>query len=177
MDEVLYSGDYIKVLLKDGWYEYVHDRTGELVGILVFSRDGSGGIDRVLGRYEYDVQTGTKKLTSITGGVEPNQTPIECAVQELYEEAGFSIEPEELIDLGTMTLSKSDDSILYLYGFDCTSKEGSRREESISDGTIGEEDAYCDWVGFLDCVDMQNPVNHVAILRIFQKELFGGWVL
>ena len=167
-DELMYEGKYLSIYKKDGWYEYVRDRGGEIIGVLVFTKDKRGNLDKILGRYEYDVQTGEQKLTSITGGVEEGQTPIECAIIEMGEESGYDVVEEDLIELGTMQPAKSEDTVIYLYGFDATGMEDMRREDSIGDGTKGEEDAYCDWVGWQDMVNMDNPVNHVAVLRLGQ---------
>jgi 8-oxo-dGTP pyrophosphatase MutT (NUDIX family) len=171
VDEILYQGKYLSIRKKEGWYEYMHDRTGKLVGLFVFTKNGFGDVSQILGRYEYDVRTGKHKLTSVTGGVEENQTPIQAAIMELHEEAGYDVQEQDLIDLGTMTLTKSDDSVMYLYAYDATGKENLRRKDSISDGTKGEEGAYCDWVDADKIVEMQNPVNAVALLRVLDKEV------
>ena len=175
-DKLLYKGEYLSIYEKDGWYTYCRDRTGEIIGVLVFTKDKRGNIEKILGRYEYDVQTGEQKLTSITGGVEEGQTPMECAIVEMGEESGFDVVEEDLIELGTMQPAKSEDTVIHLYAFDATGMEDMRREDSIGDGTKGEEDAYCDWVTFEDLVNMDNPVNHVAVLRLAQVEsqsIFG----
>lgn len=174
-DTPIYKGKYLELRLKDGWYEYCHDRTGEFVGIFVYILDDSGDVDKVLGRWEYSVQTGNEGLTSITGGVDDGESPIEAAIRELGEEGGFDVSASDLLPLGTMTLSKSDDSIMYLYGFNATNREDERRPYSISDGTIGEDSASCDWVHFYtESLDMQNPVNYVCFLRLVKKMVEMG---
>jgi len=166
-DVLKYKGEYVSVYVRDGWYEFMHDRTGKIVGLLVFTRLPNRDIEKILGRYEYDHVTGTKSvLTSITGGVEEDQTPEECAVVEMHEEAGFDVAAEDLIPLGTFQPSKAEDTIVHLYAYDATDVEYMRRPESISDGTKGEEGARCEWVAFEDCINANSPVFHVAILRL-----------
>ena len=170
-DKLLYEGEYLSIYEKDGWYTYCHDRNGEIIGCLVFTRDKRGNIEKVLGRWEYDVQSGEQKLTSITGGVEDGQTPLEACIIEMGEEAGYTVTEDDLIELGTMQPAKSEDTVIFLYGFDATGMEDMRREDSIGDGTKGEEDAYCAWVDMgPEVINMDNPVNHVALLRLAQYD-------
>lgn len=154
-DNFLYKDDFLSLKVMDGWYKYAHmsrtqpaaDGSGQGVAILVHTLTPEGRLDKVLGRYENCIvhRSEADGLTSITGGVDKGKSIEESALHELNEEAGYeNAEPGKLLPLGTCRPSKQEDSLWHLFAFDATGLE--RREESIGDGTVGEENAYCKWV-------------------------------
>lgn len=154
-DNFLYKDDFLSLKVMDGWYKYAHmsrtqpaaDGSGQGVAILVYTRTREGKLDKILGRYETCIihRSEAEGLTSITGGVDAGKSVEESAVHELQEEAGYEdVHPSQLEPLGTCRPSKQEDSLWHLFAFDASGLK--RREESVGDGTKGEEDAYCNWV-------------------------------
>lgn len=158
-DKILFEDEYLSLHQADGWYTYAHmsrtepsvDGSGQGVAILVYTRDTDGRVDKVLGRFENCLphKSEADGCTSITGGVDKGSTPLLAVIHELYEEAGYKDDSGSRMDLhiqtlGSVRLSKQEDSIWHLFAFDATGK--TRREESVGDGTKGEEGAYCAWV-------------------------------
>ena len=155
-DDFLYENDVLSLKQLDGWYNYGHmsrtqpadDGSGQGVAILVYTKKDNGSIDKILGRYENCLphKSEAEGLTSITGGVDIGSTVLDSAFNELDEEAGYKKEDVEnrLEPLGTCRPSKQEDSLWHLFAVDATGLD--RREDSIGDGTEGEEGASCDWV-------------------------------
>lgn len=161
-DKVLYQGDWLSVILRDDWYEFARYITSNGgVYILAYRNDPEKPI---LGRYEVcPAHSDTKpRLTTITGGVNENVRPIEVAIQEMYEEAGYMVERNQFTHLGTVYLAKGADFVGHLYAIDVT---GLPRVEAPGDGTKGEEGAYCDWVTLKQALWCKDPVMSCLILR------------
>lgn|SRR5574343_56316 len=49
------------------------------------------------------------------GGLQKNETDIECAIRETKEEIGFVVKTNELIDLGLLSYTKSKNLHLYCF--------------------------------------------------------------
>ena len=49
------------------------------------------------------------------GGINKNETVIECAIRETKEETGFDVDSKDLIDLGLLPYNKSKKLHLFLY--------------------------------------------------------------
>lgn len=171
--EVLYRDDNLSLMCKDGWYVYAHmtRSDGALVAVLVFRKSEeskSAHSFEILGRYENCLpHEDGFSLTSITGGVDEGLSPEEAAVEELYQEGGYEADAKDLINLGTCRPSKQEDTLCYLYGFEAGDRE--RRTDSIGDGTIGEEGAYCKWVNGEDAVGCKCPLVSQMLLRLGLK--------
>ena len=154
-NKILFDDPNLSMMQLDDWYTYAHmsrtqeaeDGSGQGVAVLVYTLTDEGKLDKILGRYENCLphKSEADGLTSITGGVDKGSSIIDSVLNELNEEAGYEdIDPGKLQDLGSCRPSKQEDSVWNLYAFDATGLE--RREDSVGDGTKGEEDAYCEWV-------------------------------
>jgi len=155
-DNTLFRNDFLSLRQMGGWYTYAHmsrtepskDGSGQGVAVLVYKAPYEPDkVTKILGRYETCIvhRSEADGLTSITGGVDKGSTHKEAVLNELDEEAGYRDIPEDALTyLGTCRNSKQEDSLWHLYALDATGLD--RREDSISDGTKGEEDAFCEWV-------------------------------
>jgi 8-oxo-dGTP pyrophosphatase MutT (NUDIX family) len=110
MEQTLYANGFLS-LKKKGDYIYAHESRsdGKLVAILVYD---SSRPNLVLGRYEICPahDDPVPQLCAITGGIDIGHAPIEAAIEELREEAGYVAEPTELESLGEIRPSKSADT-------------------------------------------------------------------
>jgi 8-oxo-dGTP pyrophosphatase MutT (NUDIX family) len=162
--KTLYDNEWLSLKEVDD-YIFSHESrsNGRLVSILVYTLK-NGKVDKVLGRYERcPAHRDGIALTSITGGVEDGKIR-RTAVQELFEEAGYEAEPEDLQFLGTTRPSKSADTTMYCFAFNGTGRK--RRRNSIGDGTKGEEGAYCDWISADKAIHCKDPHMCVMLLRL-----------
>lgn len=133
---------------------------GKLVAVLIYDTSQPG---LYYGRYENcpaHFDTG-KTLCALTGGVEQDD-PISTAVHEIKEESGFTAQPEELMNLGTVRPSKSADTVCYLYAWNA---QGKTPEAPQGDGSEGEVGSYCDWTSEKDCVWCKDPLMVTLISR------------
>lgn len=161
MDKVLFSGKWLSIIDRDG-YQFSQEVTSKgVVYILIVDKNKENPI---LGRFEICPPHGDMKptLTSITGGVNIKKEPLDIAVEEIYEEAGYTVGPEQVIALGKVYLSKSADTRGHLYAVDVTDfKQG----EAPGDGSPGEIGAYCDWVSIDEAINCKCPVMSTLLLR------------
>lgn len=169
MDKVLYSGNWLSIIERDGWYVFSQETTSKgVVYVLVVDRSREKPI---LGRFEICPAHGDKSqtLTSITGGVNIKREPLDVAVEEVYEEAGYRVSPEQVVALGKVNLTKSTDTIGHLYAVDVT---GIEQGEAPGDGSFGEIGSYCDWVSVDEARECKCPVMSTLLLR-YQNNFYA----
>ena len=163
----------MSLIQRDGWYYFaqVPGYSGG-VAILLYRKDTDKPI---LGRYEIcpaHLDT-VPTLTTISGGIEKGDTPLETAVKESYEEAGYRLDTSAFIDLGSCRLATSQDTIIYLFAADVT---GMENYNAPGDGTKGEVGAYCSWITTVQAVQSKSAFMSTLILRLFIERgvsLFG----
>jgi 8-oxo-dGTP pyrophosphatase MutT (NUDIX family) len=163
MDKVLYQGKWLSVIERDGWYHFSREsRSGGVVYVLAYRTDDA---PMILGRYEICPahSDATPTLTSITGGVPDAREPIDIAVEELREEAGYDVDVRALSSLGKVNLTKSCDTIGHLYAVNLS---GLERHDALGDGSRGEIGSYCDWVSVKDAVRCKCPILASMIIRL-----------
>jgi 8-oxo-dGTP pyrophosphatase MutT (NUDIX family) len=118
-------------------YTYSHEERcdGKIVAVLPFVPDSAGMDPRVIARKEFTPPWGLDRLhlSSITGGVDKGEEPIQSAARELLEETGISMPVETFIPLGTVRGSKSSDSTYYLFAVDVTTGLDSFQKKTGED--------------------------------------------
>jgi hypothetical protein len=143
-------------------YDFVHEIrcNGEIISILPFRMNA--GKKEYLIRHEVTPCWGMEPVVaSITGGCD-GDGPLEDARRELEEEAGYSVDKDEIIELGVCRGTKSSDTVYHIFTVDLTGKEKSN---SNGDGSELEAKAWCEWVSeFAD--DLQDPMLAVALVRM-----------
>ena len=163
--KTLFENKFISTFETDEGYVFSHDSrcNGQIVAILPFIPDPL----QFLIRFEVTPchQNGEIYNSSITGGVE-NDDVEETAIQELEEEAGLIAEKFELINIGIIYPSKSQDTVIHLFGLDITGKEIG---EAMGDGSLFETLAYCKLSSNIDdIISSKSPLNHVMLLRLMR---------
>jgi 8-oxo-dGTP pyrophosphatase MutT (NUDIX family) len=127
-------------------YVYSHESrcNGQIVSILPF-RVLEDGSKEYLVRQEVTPCWGWQPvISSVTGGVDPGNTPDETVVHEMIEETGYEVTQDEIIKLGTCFGTKSSDTVYFLYAVDLTGKE--KAQEPQGDGSSLEAMASNVWV-------------------------------
>jgi 8-oxo-dGTP pyrophosphatase MutT (NUDIX family) len=165
-DKVLYQTKYLSLIERDGWYYFaqIPGSAGGVVMLLYREEDGKP----ILGRFEMCPahHDAVPTLTAIAGGIEEGDTPLETAIKEAHEEAGYKLEASDFTDLGSCRLSTNQDTIVYLFAANVTGKE---RGNAPGDGTKGEEGAYCDWVSIEDAVLSKSAFMSTLLMRWYWK--------
>jgi len=180
MNKILHDNKWIQLLETDDGYVYSHEKRcgGEIIAVLPFSvtKSMKGHVFRYLKRMEATpCHEGDQiKFTSITGGVE-NGDIKGTVIMELKEEAGVDATEDELIDLGFVYPSKSQDTKVYLFAVDITGKEVG---EAVGDGSKHEESAYVEWSdddeALIQCTDSFNIAIFARLaLHIFKEDKNG----
>jgi len=157
-----YEGQWVTVEVIDGWYEYARDSNSRgIVYILPYKITPEGF--EVLGRYENTpCHEDGITLTSITGGIPMQETPIDAAVRETYEEAGYTVVPGDFDFLGDMRPSKMLSTRAYMYMVNVTDISPDKPK---GDGTKGESDAYVQWITPEEAVMCKEPMMSAMVLR------------
>lgn len=162
MDKVLYAGEWLKVIERDGWYHFSQfTDSGGVVYILVYDLTRPKPI---LGRYEVCPAHGDVEptLTSITGGINIKRRPIDVAVEEIHEEAGYVVAADQITDLGKVMIVKWSDNIAHLYSINAA---GLKRGKAPGDGSQGEIGSYCDWISLKEAMNCKCPVFSTLLVR------------
>jgi 8-oxo-dGTP pyrophosphatase MutT (NUDIX family) len=163
LDKVLFRNQYLAVINRDG---YIFSREvrcdGFIVSLLPFRTDR--GDMEYLARVEVCPAHGPDlSLYSITGGVEQHGSIEEAAQQELWEEAGFRVDEDDLISLGQVWPSKSADTIAHLFAVDVT---GKLQSAPSGDGSRLEANASVEWVDYDQGIEIADPLFVTAISRL-----------
>jgi 8-oxo-dGTP pyrophosphatase MutT (NUDIX family) len=125
-------------------YQYAHKviSDGHDVAILPYRWTDNGTIEVLLRK---ELTPAWKplgyKVNAITGGIDKGMTPKQAAIQEVKQEAGYTITEDDLIDLGTIFISKAEDTIYHLFSVDLTDFEQGDVEP---DGGLEEQES-CFW--------------------------------
>lgn len=170
------SGKYLNLFISPFGYEYVHDRTGRLVAVLPFRIRPDGDLDFV-GRWEPRSCWGDGMevafLSSITGGIEEGEAPLNAAVRELAEEGGVEVSPKEMIFLGTSRNAKALDTEVFLYAVNLGEKE--IQDNGPGDGTDGEKNSWNEWVNFETILEKApDPLLSVMLLKLLMVDFGNG---
>ena len=175
-DEVIGGDEWLQLRKSPDGYTYAHEVRcqGTIVAVLVFRTDDENA--PILGRYErnpahrdmeapdFDYEALPFELASITGGLEPDQCPVETAVMEVQEEGGYLVDKEKMIDLGIVRPSKGMDTTMYLFAVDVT---GMQQGDITGDGSEGEQGAYAEWISVGEAVSCKDPMMATMIARHF----------
>jgi|GEM_PF-6849350 len=88
-----------------------------------------------------------------------------CALNELAEEAGYLASSGDLLDLGTVYVSKISDTVMHLLAINLDSAK-VKKVKASGDGSKGEEGAYCRWVDKEDAVNCDDPILITMVTRL-----------
>lgn len=152
----LYKNKKLSIRKTKKWgHVYAHEQKcdGRLVALIPYSYDENGRMlflfrsENVIPWKHVFRGEGKHFFTMIHGMMDdPSETPLQTAMRELKEEGGYSVEANEFISLGSIPISKAEDSVYYLYA---VKVPGEHRvgevEKGKGDGTKNENDAYCFW--------------------------------
>jgi hypothetical protein len=164
-DEVLFENDWVTVLDRGGW-TVVRDMNGLGVALLPY-RIHQGQDLWYLGRLEPCPSHGPLVLPScITGGIEEGETPEQCAVKELKEEAGYAITRDHLIPLGEVWPSKLVEMRVLMYAVNVT---GMAHSKPQGDGSVYEALAENAWYDPRQALKVPDAVWGTMILRLRDK--------
>ena len=166
--ETLYDNEWLSLMKvklphsTDG-YVYSHESRcdGKIIAVLLYQRTGKDGWKYGV-RYEVTPAWGEDpQYSALTGGVEKNQTPEECAIMEIKEESGYIVEQKDLESLGTCFGTKSTDTTFYLYAVDV---DGKKMGEKTGDGSYYDNNGEIKWMDY-DPNKIKCPILSTLILR------------
>lgn len=167
--ESLYKTKWVEVMKRvsdeDGTYIYIQEPwliNGQAVSVLPF---------KVLNGQKFYLLRCEQAETLFTGTVKggcdkEGESPLDCAIRELYEEAGYIAQPEDMISLGTARPSKLNTTTMHVFAVDVTNLPFEAPE---GDGTLNEATAYCKWVDLSEATQAMDPMIHVSILRLMSE--------
>jgi len=133
--KLVYEGDYVRVLVDPVTnYEVIDSPPGSAVLPYFYIEEE---LFFVL-RKEFKPFINKHVVTIITGRIDEGEEPEETALRELKEEAGFIVTPEDIVDLGPISLGKERISMEYCFLADL---QGNSFDEikPPTDGSFSEE--------------------------------------
>lgn len=147
-------------------YIYAHSpRTaGNLAAVLPYRITEDGDTQYLIRREVCPAWDWEHKTCALTGGWESDETILECAARELYEEAGYEVHEGHLESLGTCHLSKAMDTVCHLFAADVTQVDP---DEPEGDGSLFEERAENEWTDSVASVE--GPLVHVMVNRLLER--------
>jgi 8-oxo-dGTP pyrophosphatase MutT (NUDIX family) len=154
---ILYKGKWLSLYEIDGYVCSNETRcNGRIVAVLPYRKvtvDGNTTIHFLL-RKEVTppwcaVSDRKEMVNSITGGIESHD-PMDDAIREVKEEAGYDIPKEKMIYLGESFGAKSSDTVYKYFTCDVT---GLTNTEPKGDGSKLESVEKCEWFSKIDKAD------------------------
>ncbi|OME54076.1 hypothetical protein BSK59_15965 [Paenibacillus odorifer] len=174
--ESLHKTKWIELMQRtseeNGTYIYIREPwliDGKAVSILPYRRESGTGHVQFLLRCE---MSDSPVAGTVKGGMDKEgELPIECAVRELYEEAGYTAQSWNMIQLGQVRPSKLSTTKLYLFAVDVTDLP---YQEPTGDGTLNEANATCQWVSETEAIGYEDPLIHATMLRLYDNFKLNG---
>jgi len=162
--KTIYKNKWLSMMSKkcpDGdTYIYAHETrcNGNVIAVLLYKKDG----DEV----KYGVRSertpcwgDEPSLSSLTGGVDEGNSPIESAIIELKQEAGLNCKKSDLKKLGTCRGTKSSDTTYHLFALDTS---GMTTGEAT-----GDDSGKIIWLSRKSGIDrVQCPLFSVMLCRL-----------
>lgn len=136
VDKTIFKTDWIEVLQTPLGFQYAQRKGVDSIGVFLVRSTGTNW--EVLMRYQplcVDNTEQTLYRCPVTGGLEPGESPFDCALREVYEETGYHLNPSNLHQLGDYIVGTQTNERVYLYYSNVTDLEPN---EATQDGTIHE---------------------------------------
>ena len=170
-DKILFADEWLSLRQTSGGYTYTHEEKGNGAGVAVLAYKISPM--RVVGRYEEcPPHRDGLALCSLTGQMDQEgESPVEAAVRELEEEAGITVNIDEMNSFGTVKSGKQTDTDMHL--FYVYIKKDSNIGPALGDGTRGEANAFCQWITPDQAIQSKDPIlaTMMARLMTFRESL------
>lgn len=164
MPNVLWTSKFNEIHEVNG-YAYLHLKRagGKLVAVLPYRNKIAGGWE-YLARIEIcPAHSPNPEQCGITGGI-GDKEPVDAAVEELKEEAGYTQEVTRFQFLGTVRPSKQSDTVAYLYAIDLTNAE---QGEATTDGSpLENKGAGVAWISEGQAIYNEDVLFATALLRL-----------
>lgn len=119
MTDVLYEGEHLRLVRREGW-EYAEHRDSSR-SVAVFATTAAGEVVLIEQRR---VPVGRLVLELPAGIVDPGETPEDAAVRELHEETGFTAPGRPELLLASPILAGLTSSVMFLYRVGCGPRTG-----------------------------------------------------
>jgi len=164
-EKVLYKNDWVSLMSKDTpdgeTYVYSHETrcNGNIIAVLLYERNGLDSWKYGVRKEKTPCWGGQAEISSLTGGVDEGDTPIQAAIKELKEEGGYECEEKDLEPLGTCRGTKSCDTMYHLYALDVSGKTAGE--------ATGEDSGNIVWLSKTESFKkVVCPIFHVMFNRL-----------
>ncbi|QZX49032.1 NUDIX domain-containing protein [Mycoplasma sp. E35C] len=146
-DKLLHETEWLNLYQTDKGFIYAQRKSVNSIASLCFKHVG----DEVMYLIHYQPQPELKSKKCwndlypcpITGAIDPNETPLQAAIRETYEEGGIKVDLNQFHDQIYFVPSTQMNEIVYCFIFDVTNLE---QEEPKTDGTLFESVSINKWM-------------------------------
>lgn len=162
--ETLYDNKWLSLKRKQtptGPYIYSHETrcNGNIVAVILYKRMGRDAWEYGVRKEITPAWSDAPVLSSLTGGVDEGDTPIQAAIKEIKEEAGYTCEEKDLKSLGTCRGTKSCDTVYHLYALDV---DGFKKGKET-----GDDPGDIVWIyDYKDIRSVQCPIFYAMLNRV-----------
>ncbi|VEU60529.1 Uncharacterised protein [Mycoplasmopsis bovigenitalium] len=143
----LFSNEWISVFKSDKGFTYCQRKSIDSIAALLFRKNGENL--EFLIHYQPLPEIKEKKYWDesyacpITGSIEEKQSPIDCCINEVKEEAGFYINESNIKQMVKNIATTQMNEKVFNFLVDVS---GLNENEPTTDGSIFEKVAYNKWV-------------------------------
>ncbi|WP_369085862.1 NUDIX domain-containing protein [Metamycoplasma spumans] len=167
-DKLLFNSSRINVYETEQGIIYAQRRNKDSIAALCFRKNSDNSKDYLI-RFQPLVQVEDNKSWDelypcpITGSFEENERPLNVAIREVYEEAGYKISENNLVNQLKYFATTQMNETVYGYIFDIT---GLENEIPQTDGSLMEKISKNIWMSEKDVKDIIENRNNLASLPL-----------
>lgn len=147
IDEILFQTKWVAVRASSKGFHYLERKGRDSIGVFLIRRSNTApqGYEVLIRQQPLCIdnteKNGTLKLypCPITGAIDAGETPLQAAVREAYEEAGYTV---QVLPLSRYIIGTQTNEICYLYYADVT---GIEPDHAPQDGSYFESISRNEW--------------------------------
>ena len=142
MDTNLFENKHIIVIDRDGKTVLKKNKLGQ-VAVLPYRINPDDSWDILVRIEPMPARNFRKEYVALTGSMDEGEDPVETALRELYEEAGYTAGRDKIKPLGDIYESKKFEDPLHAFAVDVT---GLNAVEPPGDGSKLETQSSAAWI-------------------------------
>ncbi|TPR53897.1 NUDIX domain-containing protein [Metamycoplasma neophronis] len=168
LDKLLFSSSRINVYETEQGIIYAQRRNKDSIAALCYRKNADGSKDYLI-RFQPLIQLEENQAWNklfpcpITGSFEENETPLNVALREVFEEAGYKITEKNLVNTFKFFATTQMNETVYGFIFDITNMNNTEPE---TDGSLMEKISKNVWMSLQEVKKICENNNNLASLPL-----------